>query len=105
MISIKSQADEKSLELKIVCDDVSTSNIKDIEMKYKSILEKLAPRISAIIVDLSEINNIDSTGIGMLVRMHLESSKKNIRLFLKNTHPRLLDILKKTNLDKDFNFI
>jgi anti-anti-sigma factor len=54
----------------------------------------------ALVVDLSAVELIDATGLGVLVGAHRRASRLGRRLVLRNVPPRLARILLVTRLDR-----
>lgn len=54
----------------------------------------------ALVVDLSAIELIDATGLGVLVGAHRRATRLGRRLVLRNVPPRLARILLITRLDR-----
>lgn len=55
-----------------------------------------------VLVDLSEIDHVDSTGLGELVGYLQRFAEQGRRLALLGPHPRVLSLLKLTRLDEVF---
>ncbi len=78
--------------------------------KFQKKLEGFCVKVDKnAIIDISEVNFIDSFGLGTLIQHHTELQKNGKKLVLLNTNPdpntyiqRLFDI---TGLKKVFNFV
>lgn len=57
---------------------------------------------SSVLVDMSEIDYVDSTGLGELVGYLQRFSAEGRRLALLRPHTRILNLLKLTKLDEVF---
>jgi len=57
---------------------------------------------SGVIIDLTNINYVDSTGLGELVGYMQLFNERGRHLALLNPHSRILSLLKLTSLDKEF---
>ncbi len=62
----------------------------------------LAHDVQAVVIDLSAIDYVDSTGLGELVGYLQRFTKEGRRLALLNPHQRILNLLKLTKLDEVF---
>lgn len=51
-----------------------------------------------IVLDLADVDWVDSMGLGALVRLHVVSKKNGCRLQLINVGPRVKSLLELTNL-------
>ena len=58
--------------------------------------------VPAVLVDMSGIDNVDSTGLGELVGYLQRFEKEGRRLALLRPHRRILSLLKLTRLDEIF---
>ncbi len=64
--------------------------------------ELLAEGGGPVLVDLSEIDHVDSTGLGELVGYLQRFAEQGRRLALLGPHSRVLNLLKLTRLDEIF---
>ncbi len=55
-----------------------------------------------VIIDLTNINYVDSTGLGELVGYMQIFNERGRHLALLNPHARIMSLLKLTSLDKEF---
>jgi anti-anti-sigma factor len=65
----------------------------------QGLLDSGAP---AVLVDMSDIDNVDSTGLGELVGYLQRFEKEGRRLALLRPHRRILSLLRLTRLDEIF---
>ena len=56
-----------------------------------------------VIIDLSHINYVDSTGLGELVGYMQMFNERGRSMALLNPHERIMSLFKLTSLDKEFN--
>ena len=66
----------------------------------KELLDSGAP---AVLVDMSGIDNVDSTGLGELVGYLQRFEKEGRRMALLRPHRRILSLLRLTRLDEIFS--
>ena len=62
----------------------------------------LGEDVPTVLLDLSAIDHVDSTGLGELVGYLQRFSEQGRRLALLNPHQRILNLLKLTKLDEIF---
>lgn len=56
------------------------------------------PKFDRIVVDLSELSFMDSTGIGVLIGRYKRMKEKNVPIFITNPSPHAEKIFKMTGL-------
>ena len=66
--------------------------------QMQSTIRPLLPETKRVVVDLSNVNYIDSSGIGGLVSLWVSSKKADCDLKLLNLNDRIKDLLRITNL-------
>jgi anti-sigma B factor antagonist len=70
---------------------------------FSNYLEELLKEgVPSVLVDLSAIDHVDSTGLGELVGYLQRFTEEGRRLALLNPHRRILNLLKLTKLDEVF---
>jgi len=67
-----------------------------------SALRELIPDAKRVVLDLTNVDYIDSSGLGALVTMYMHARKANCDLELANQRPRVRDLFRASNLDKVF---
>jgi anti-anti-sigma factor len=68
---------------------------------FRDILEGSIPedeRSAIQILDLTEVPYMDSSGLGMLVRHHIQCKSKGIRLSITGMSPRVLELFRLTKM-------
>jgi len=71
-------------------------------MDFQTFLNKLSSQSSKIIFDLTQINIVNSSGLGMLVAAHTHLKNANKTLILCSVGDNLSSLVKMTHLDKVF---
>jgi anti-sigma B factor antagonist len=66
----------------------------------KATVQPLIPETKRIVVDLTEVNYIDSSGIGGLVSLWVSTKRSNCEFKLINLSERIKELLRITNLSK-----
>jgi len=79
-------------------------NFGESARQFSSYLEDLlASNVPAVLVDMSGIDSVDSTGLGELVGYLQRFEKDDRRLALFRPHRRILSLLRLTRLDEIFS--
>lgn len=78
-------------------------NFGESARQFSSFLQGLLDAgVPAVLVDMSGIDNVDSTGLGELVGYLQRFEKDGRRLALLRPHRRILSLLRLTRLDEIF---
>ncbi len=80
--------------------DVDIHNSEDFKSE---ILDLYNEENKDIIIDGSNLNYVDSTGLGALIYIYNEVHEKGNTIYLDNLKPNILKIIDITALDKVFN--
>jgi anti-anti-sigma factor len=80
--------------------DITANTITVMRSLMRGLIEEGARQI---VIDLSEVKVIDSSGIGMLVAAHNSLTRVNGILSITNASDDLLDLLKAFRLDRHFS--
>jgi anti-sigma B factor antagonist len=83
----------------LVSGEVDLYNVSDLKKALFSITDG---KHMSVIVDLKNVNYMDSSGIGALVAGQKKMKAHNGRFALVNIHDDVLNILKLATLDKFF---
>lgn len=78
-------------------------DINSVETFKDDILEKNKNIDKDVIIDLKDLEYIDSTGIGAIMTVYNDVKKKNRSLTVKNANRNIAKLFKITELDKIFN--
>ncbi len=78
---------------------IDTTNVLQVE---KQIDTKLNPSMSDVMLDFSNVINITSITLGMLMRLRRNLIQLDSIMYLSNISKKCLEQLEKTNLDKVF---
>ncbi len=66
------------------------------------LLDLIERRPKRLIVDLSEVQYMDSSGVGTLVEIKRHTDRKNVRMVLVNPQARVRSLFEITRLEKFF---
>ncbi|HOF13495.1 MAG TPA: STAS domain-containing protein [Spirochaetota bacterium] len=80
--------------------DIEMMTIKEFKEKLLSIGEENDIDIT---LDLSEVDYIDSSGVGVLISLNKIQKKKGKKLELAKVSPKVLNVLKLSSLSEVFN--
>lgn len=69
---------------------------------FQDTVRQLIPNCKRIVLDLTGIDSIDSSGLGALVSVYLAAARVNCELELSNPKPRVRDLLKLSKLTSIF---
>ncbi len=79
-------------------------NFGESARQFSSYLKELLDSgVPAVLVDMSGIDNVDSTGLGELVGYLQRFEKQGRRMALLRPHSRILSLLRLTRLDEIFS--
>lgn len=74
-------------------------------MYFAEVIKKLPPEVETLILDMSQLELMNSSGIGMLAKTSVDLKSKNITLELINVNPNIMHLLEITQLNKIFTVI
>jgi len=95
-IDFKDLGDHKIIE---VSGEVDLYNVSELKKALFSITDG---KFSSVVVDMENVNYMDSSGIGALVAGQKKMKAHNGKFGLMNIHDDVLNILKLATLDKFF---
>lgn len=95
-INFKEMGDHKIIE---VSGEVDLYNVSELKKALFSITDG---KFSSVVVDMANVNYMDSSGIGALVAGQKKMKAHNGKFALMNIHDDVLNILKLATLDKFF---
>jgi anti-sigma B factor antagonist len=74
----------------------------ETEADFKETIRDLIPQTKRLIVDLTAVDYIDSSGLGALVSLYATASRSGCLLEIANPRQRIRDLFKLTKLSKFF---
>ncbi len=98
-MEIEVQERENSVFLK-VHGDIEMMSIKTFKQKLFEIGQNTAKDIE---IDLSEVDYIDSSGVGVLISLLKLQKKKEKELIIEKVSSKVLNVLKLSSLSDVFN--
>jgi anti-anti-sigma factor len=84
-------------EATVSCSGRLTSDTTDL---LKTTVRRFIPDSKRIVVNLSDVHHIDSSGIGALVTLWVTTKKSNCELKYTNVSDHIKSMLRVTNLSK-----
>lgn len=72
------------------------------ESDFQDTVRNLIPQTKRLVLDLTGVDYIDSSGLGALVRLHLHASRSGCLLEIANPKQRIRDLFKMTKLSNVF---
>lgn len=90
---------ENLIEIKVK-GDIEMMSIKEFKEKLLAVGEENDVDIA---LDLSEVDYIDSSGVGVLISLNKLQKKKGKKLELVKVSPKVLNVLKLSSLAEVFN--
>ena len=71
----------------------------------QALLELLEKRVSHVVVDLTNVSYMDSSGVGTLVELKRKAERSRGKVTLVGPQPRVRSVFEITQLDKFFNIV
>ena len=94
-IRIEKKADQTVVHLS---GRITSTTSGDLQNTIRSLI----PETSRIVLDMAEVDYIDSSGIGALVSVYLSASRAQCTLELANPQPRIRDLFEVSKLTAVF---
>ena len=96
---LKLRPQVREVETVVRCSGRLTSEYAE---EFKDEVGKLIPGATAVVLDFTHLEYMDSSGIGAVVRLYVTARKENCELHLVNFNQRIRDLLGLTGLLKIF---
>lgn len=87
--------EEKGTCVVVHCHGKLVSGVNDVLFQG---IHDLIPNHKRVVIDLTDVSNMDSTGLGTLVRLYVSAKAHGSSLELINFGPRIRHLLGLTNL-------
>ena len=98
------QVDELGPHLLVrLSGDVDLESAPALTETLRTLLETIGAK--PLVLDLTEVEFMDSSGLGVLVGVHQQAAVQGGALILAGPHPRVAKILRITKLDKVFTVV
>ena len=79
--------------------EVTAANIDEVWELTLGLLRSLAPRRAPLLIDLSRVRFIDSSGVGLMLRVSNWARQHDTEIRFSDPQPAVLNVLKLTRLD------
>lgn len=76
--------------------------VSDTNREFKDVIASLIPKGGRILIDLADVEHMDSSGIGTLVGLKTTANSGGCRMELVNVPPHLAELLRMTKLTQVF---
>jgi anti-anti-sigma factor len=80
--------------------DLDSAEVQDMRGDVEGVIAAGKP----VIIDISEVEFIDSSGIGLIVHVYKSLAAKKIKVVLSGARDQPLELLKSTQLDRFLPF-
>lgn len=98
--------DENSKTLSVRLEGAMVmASMDDFRIEFKEAFDKLPYDCEKIVLDMSGVNYVDSSGMGSLVYVKRISETKDFDLFIKSPSDAVLSVLNTTRLSGTFHLI
>ncbi|HEY4951595.1 MAG TPA: STAS domain-containing protein [Candidatus Acidoferrales bacterium] len=92
---LKLDVEKTSVETTVRCTGRITSTTAE---SLKSTVRPLIPDAKRIVIDLTNVSFLDSSGLGTIVGFWVSAKKANCQLKLANANQRIMDLFLMSNL-------
>lgn len=99
MFSLQAESHNKVTVLRLAGDMV-LPDVPDLSRQLDAYI--LAPGIRQVVLDLSEVNKLDASGLGVLVSASTKGRSQGRRLVLLTPAPHVTDLLRKSEIEGFF---
>lgn len=93
------------LRIKIQSPELNIFSVQGIQKNIYQLIDNRSKNINSILLDLTETDHADSSGIAFMVKLHLKLKKLNLKLKLCNVNEKIIKTLEFANLVNDFEII
>ena len=91
------QTTKTAEETMVVC---TGKIVSDTQAQLMSEVQPLIPETKRIVLDLTDVSYVDSSGIGALVRLWVSTKRADCEFKIINLNERIKDLLRISNLSK-----
>lgn len=97
--SLRMRIQKNDGETVVICSGRLTS---DISAAFREEVKSLLPRAPRIVLDLSDLSHMDSSGLGALVGVYVSARSAKCEMQLINLNQRVRELLRISNLLSTF---
>jgi anti-anti-sigma factor len=94
---LKLETHQTPEETTIVCSGKITTDTSPL---LQSVVQPLIPQTKRILLDLTNVEYMDSSGMGTLVKLWISTKRSDCELKVINLNERIKDLLRISNLSK-----
>jgi anti-sigma B factor antagonist len=76
--------------------------ISSTSAQLQTLVRSLIPETNCVVIDLTDVSYLDSSGLGAIVGVYVTAKRQNCRLKLINLNPRLQQLFRLTKLASIF---
>lgn len=81
-------------------EDIVAANVPDFRSRIRGALED---GVTELVVDMTHVTMVDSSGIGLLISAHNSLRKRGGRLSVTNVSPEILDLFRSMRIHQHFS--
>lgn len=82
--------------------DIVESSVSDLKQRLRDIV---SAGVTELVIDLTGVEIVDSTGVGLLLSTHNSLSKAGGKLLIVNVSKDIFDLFKNMRLDQHFSVV
>ena len=97
---IKLNREEKKATIETVGEDVVAASVPEIRARMR---EALDAGVSELVVDLANVQMVDSTGIGLLISAHNSLNRIGGRISVIHASPDILELFQTMRMHHHFS--
>ncbi len=105
MNDIQTEIVSSNLELTFTSGEINIYNTSDIEKFFLDFDKKNGKKYDIVTFNLKNVETLDSSAMGFLVRTHLYLARRKKDFVLANLTSRVKETFENTRLNRDFTIV
>jgi anti-anti-sigma factor len=105
MNNIQTEIVSSNLELTFTSGEINIYNTNEIEKFFLDFDKKNGEKYDTVTFNLKNVETVDSSAMGFMVRTHLYLARRKKDFVLANLTPRVKETFENTKLDRDFTIV